>query len=166
MELYQKVRHAVIIDGMSRRAASRYFGINRKTVDKMLAYPEPPQHGRSGRSFSGKLAECMEIIDKILADERTVHAKGSLFHPARCFKNLGSFMGQPDAVDMAGDQGGFVGGLQLQNPFAQIIRRGIELNGGGAEAAHADNFQKNPDRIPVRYASGWVCTLVRTPALR
>jgi hypothetical protein len=28
VELYQKVRHAVIIDGMSRRAAAMYFGIN------------------------------------------------------------------------------------------------------------------------------------------
>jgi transposase len=37
VELYQKVRRAVLIDGMSRRAAARYFGINRKTVDKMLA---------------------------------------------------------------------------------------------------------------------------------
>jgi transposase len=41
VELYQKVRRAVLIDGMSRRAAARYFGINRKTVDKMLCFPEP-----------------------------------------------------------------------------------------------------------------------------
>ena len=49
VELYQKVRHAVMIDGMSRRGAAAYFGINRKTVEKMLVFPEPPQHGRSGR---------------------------------------------------------------------------------------------------------------------
>ena len=42
VELYQKVRHAVIIEGISRRAAARYFGINRKTVDKMLVFPAPP----------------------------------------------------------------------------------------------------------------------------
>ena len=41
VELYQKVRHAVIIEGISRRAAARYFGINRKTVDKMLVFPCP-----------------------------------------------------------------------------------------------------------------------------
>jgi hypothetical protein len=39
VELYQKVRRAIIIDGMSRRAAAAYFGINRKTFDKMLLYP-------------------------------------------------------------------------------------------------------------------------------
>lgn len=57
VELYRKVRRAVMIDGMSRRSAATYFGINRKTVDKMLVFPEPPQHGRYGRSFSRKLAE-------------------------------------------------------------------------------------------------------------
>ncbi|GGC03623.1 hypothetical protein GCM10011494_22600 [Novosphingobium endophyticum] len=69
MELYQKVRRAVMIDGMSRRGAAAYFGINRKTVDKMLVFPEPPQHGRSGRTYSGKLAEFTGIIDQILADD-------------------------------------------------------------------------------------------------
>ena len=56
MELYQKIRRAVMIDGMSRRWAARYFGIDRKTVDKMLVFPESPQHGRPGRTYSRKLA--------------------------------------------------------------------------------------------------------------
>lgn len=75
VELYQKVRHAVIIDGMSRRSAARYFGINRKTVDKMLVFPTPPEHGRIGVTYSRKLAGFTEIIDQILADDRSVHAK-------------------------------------------------------------------------------------------
>lgn len=69
MELYQKVCRAVMIEGMSRRGAATYFGINRKTVEKMLVFPEPPQHGRSGRSFSGKLTGFTEIIDKILTND-------------------------------------------------------------------------------------------------
>lgn len=48
VELYLTVRRAIIICGMSRRAAAAYFGINRKTVGKMLVFPEPPQHGRRG----------------------------------------------------------------------------------------------------------------------
>jgi transposase len=75
VELYQKVRRAVMIDGMSRRCAATYFGINRKTVDKMLIFPEPPQHGRSGRTYSRKLAEFTEIVDRILTEDRTVHSK-------------------------------------------------------------------------------------------
>ena len=44
MELYVKVRRAVLADGMSRRGAARYFGIDRKTVDKILVFPAPPEH--------------------------------------------------------------------------------------------------------------------------
>ena len=62
MEHYQKVRRAVMIDGMSRRPTATYFGINRKTVDKMLIFPEPPEHGRQGRTYSRKLAGFTEII--------------------------------------------------------------------------------------------------------
>jgi DNA-binding transcriptional regulator LsrR (DeoR family) len=35
--LYHKVRRAIMVDGMKRREAARYFGINRETVTKMLA---------------------------------------------------------------------------------------------------------------------------------
>ncbi len=85
VELYQKVRRAVLVDKMSRRSAARYFGIDRKTVDKMLVFPAPPPHGRKGRTFSRKLEGLTDFInqiladeilaDEILADERTVHAK-------------------------------------------------------------------------------------------
>ena len=103
VELYQKDRHAVMIDGMSRRWAATYFGINRKTVNKMLVFPEPPQHGRSGRTYSRKLAECTEIIDKILADDRTVHAKQR--HTAtRIFERLR-------------DEQGFTGGITIVRDY-------------------------------------------------
>jgi transposase len=103
VELYQKVRRAVMIDGMSRRGAATYFGINRKTVDKMLVFPEPPQHGRSGRSFSGKLTGFTEIIDKILTDDRTVHAKQR--HTAvRIFERLR-------------DEHGFTGGITIVRDY-------------------------------------------------
>ena len=42
VELYGRVRYAVIIQGMSRREAARLFGIDRCTVDKMLAFPTSP----------------------------------------------------------------------------------------------------------------------------
>ena len=60
---------------MSRRAAASYFGINRKTVDKMLVFPKPPQHGRCEVTYSRKLAGFTEIIHRILTDDRTVHGK-------------------------------------------------------------------------------------------
>ena len=46
VELYGRVRYAVIIQLMSRRKAARMFGIDRRTVDKMLAFPAPPGYCR------------------------------------------------------------------------------------------------------------------------
>jgi DNA-directed RNA polymerase specialized sigma24 family protein len=38
VELYARVRHAVMIDGLSQREAARWFGIDPRTVKKMLSY--------------------------------------------------------------------------------------------------------------------------------
>ena len=96
VELYQKVRHAVLIDGMSRRAVAAYFVINRNTVDKMLVFPEPPQHGRCGVTYSRKLAGFTEIIDQILIDDRTVHSK-QRHTGGRIFERLRDEHGSPGA---------------------------------------------------------------------
>jgi hypothetical protein len=42
VELYAKVRHAVRIEGLSKRAVARRFGIDPRTVDKMLEFSVPP----------------------------------------------------------------------------------------------------------------------------
>ena len=47
VELYGRVRHAVIVQGMSRCEAARVFGIDRRSVDKMLAFSAPPGYRRS-----------------------------------------------------------------------------------------------------------------------
>ena len=46
VELYAKVRYAVQIEGLSKRAAARRFGIDAKTVDKMLRFSVPPGYRR------------------------------------------------------------------------------------------------------------------------
>jgi transposase len=45
--LYFRVRHAVRIEGLSERAAARRFGIDPRTVSKMLKFSVPPGHRRS-----------------------------------------------------------------------------------------------------------------------
>ena len=40
VELYAKVRHAVRIEGLSKRAVARRFGVDPRTVDKMLEFSE------------------------------------------------------------------------------------------------------------------------------
>ena len=41
VEVYLRVRVAVMVEGMSIREAARMFGLHRDTVRKMLAYSVP-----------------------------------------------------------------------------------------------------------------------------
>jgi len=49
VELYGRVRYAVQIAGLSRREAARQFGIDPRTVAKMLAFSVPPGIGGADR---------------------------------------------------------------------------------------------------------------------
>src|SRR3989454_7518774 len=70
VELYAQVRYAVQIEGLSRREAARQFGIDPRTVAKMLAFSVPPGYRRSRPPTRPKLDPFTGIIDGILtADE-------------------------------------------------------------------------------------------------
>jgi transposase len=55
VELYARVRHAVLIEGLSERAAADRFGINARTVSKMLKFSAPPGYVRTRPPFRPKL---------------------------------------------------------------------------------------------------------------
>ena len=46
VEVYLRVRRAVVVEGMSTLEAARVFGLHRDTVRKILAYPVPPGYRR------------------------------------------------------------------------------------------------------------------------
>jgi transposase len=46
VEIYGRVRRAVLVEGRSRRSVAREFGISRKTIEKMLRYSVPPGYQR------------------------------------------------------------------------------------------------------------------------
>ena len=50
VDLYGRVRHAVLIDGMSSREAARVFGVDPRTIAKMLAFSFPPGYRVNERS--------------------------------------------------------------------------------------------------------------------
>ena len=75
VELYGRVRRSVLIDGMSRREAARSFGIDRRTVDKMLSFSIPPGYRRSQPVKRPKLDEFTGLIDQILESDRDIHKK-------------------------------------------------------------------------------------------
>jgi DNA-binding transcriptional regulator LsrR (DeoR family) len=42
VDVYARVRRAVLVEGKSRRAVAREFGLARKTIRKVLEYSLPP----------------------------------------------------------------------------------------------------------------------------
>ena len=75
VELYGHVRRAVYVEGMSRRGAARRFGIDPRTVAKMLAFSVPPGYRRSRRPARPKLDPFVGIIDRILEEDKGQPAK-------------------------------------------------------------------------------------------
>ena len=75
VDLYARVRRACRVEGMSTREASRVFGLDRKTVRKMLSFSVPPGYRRGKPPRRPKLGPFTGIIDRILEDDRTSHHK-------------------------------------------------------------------------------------------
>lgn len=106
VELYAKVRRAVMVEGKSEREVARLFGIHRNTVKKMCAYAAPPGYRRSRAVASLKLAPFVPIIDAILANDKTIHAKQR--HTAlRIFERLR-------------DEYGFSGGYTIVREYVNV----------------------------------------------
>jgi transposase len=75
VELYRPVRHSGRIEGLSRRETARRFGIDPRTVAKMLAFSVPPGYRRSRPPTRPKLDPFVGIIDQILEDDKGGPAK-------------------------------------------------------------------------------------------
>ena len=71
VELYGQVRYAVQIEGISRREAARRFGIDPRTVSKMLSFSVPPGYRRSRPPRRPKLDPFIGIIDAILEEDKS-----------------------------------------------------------------------------------------------
>jgi transposase len=109
VDLYARVRRAHYVDGMKKREAARYFGIDRKTVDKMLAHSVPPGYRRSRPPARPKLDPFTGIIDRILEADRLVHRKQR--HTAkRIFERLR-------------DEHGFTGGYTIVKDYVRDCRQ-------------------------------------------
>src|SRR5665647_435487 len=75
VELYGRVRRAVLVEGRSQRAVAREFGIARKTIQKMLRYSVPPGYQRQQAVQRPKLGPWLGVIDAILEEDKTRPAK-------------------------------------------------------------------------------------------
>jgi transposase len=70
VELYARVRRAVIVDKMSEREAAKEFGLARETVRKMLRYSVPPGYRRQQPVRRPKLDAWTGTIDQILEQDK------------------------------------------------------------------------------------------------
>jgi hypothetical protein len=75
VELYGRVRYAVQREGISRREAARRFGIDPRTVSKMLAFSVSPGYRRSAPPKRPKLDPFVGIIDRILEKDKSRPSK-------------------------------------------------------------------------------------------
>jgi transposase len=71
VELYARVRRAVHVEGRSQREVAREFGLARKTVRKMLAYPAPPGYQRQKPVRRPKLGPWQAAMDAILEEDKS-----------------------------------------------------------------------------------------------
>ena len=69
VDLYARVRRACHVEGMSQRQAARLFGIDPKTVAKMLRFSVPPGYRRSKPPVRPKLDGITGVIDRILEED-------------------------------------------------------------------------------------------------
>jgi transposase len=71
VELYARVRYACHVEGLSQREAARRFGLDPRTVAKMLRYSVPPGYRRTKPPVRPKLDGVTTFIDQILEADRT-----------------------------------------------------------------------------------------------
>ena len=87
VELYAAVRLAVVDEGLSHHEAGRRFGIDRRTVKKMLSYAAPPGYRRTKPVRRPKLDGFTGIVDAILeADTDPGRAAQAAAHGASDFR--------------------------------------------------------------------------------
>ncbi|MBT5488674.1 MAG: IS21 family transposase [Halieaceae bacterium] len=75
LDLYSRVRRACHVDGVTNSAAARLFGVDRKTVAKILKHSVPPGYRRTALPVRPKLDPFIPVIDQILVDDKRVIKK-------------------------------------------------------------------------------------------
>ena len=111
VELYAAVRLAVVDEGLSHHEAGRRFGIDRRTVKKMLSYSAPPGYRRTKPVRRPKLDGFTGIVDAILEADTDPDVPRKQRHTAhRIFERLR-------------DEHGFTGGYTIVKDYVRARRQ-------------------------------------------
>ena len=106
MELYARVRRAVVVDKMSEREAARQFGLARDTVRKMRRYAVPPGYRPQKPARRPKLDAWVGTIDQILEQDRA-EGKKQRHTAKRIFERLR-------------DEHSYVGGYTIVKDYVRL----------------------------------------------
>jgi len=112
LEIYHRVRRAVLRDGMSEREAARVFGLDRGTISKMLAYSEPPGYRLSKPRPRRRMDAHAEFVDQILISDRDAPRK-QRHTVRRIFERLR-------------DERGFTGGYTTVRDYVRPRRQALK----------------------------------------
>ena len=113
VELYAAVRLAVVDEGLSHHEAGRRFGIDRRTVKKMLSYSVPPGYRRTKPVRRPKLDGFTGIVDAILEADTDPDVPRKQRHTAhRIFERLR-------------DEHGFTGGYTIVKNYVRSRRQSM-----------------------------------------
>jgi len=114
VELYGRVRRAVLVEGRSQRAVALEFGVSRDSVRKMLRYSIPPGYQRQQPVRRPRLGPWIGVIDAILEDDRQRPAKQR--HTAKRI------------LDRLREEHGFTGGYTIVKDYVRTATlRGREM---------------------------------------
>jgi transposase len=106
VELYARIRRAVVVDKMSEREAAKEFGLARETVRKMLRYSVPPGYRRQQPVRRPKLDAWVGTIDQILEDDKA-RGKKQRHTAKRIFERLR-------------DEHGYSGGYTIVKDYVRL----------------------------------------------
>ena len=113
VELYAAVRLAVVDEGLSHHEAGRRFGIDRRTVKKMLSYSAPPGYRRTKPVRRPKLDGFTGIVDAILEADTDPAVPRKQRHTAhRIFER-------------PRDEHGFSGGYTIVGDYVRSRRQSV-----------------------------------------
>jgi transposase len=75
MEQWSEIRRRVLLEGLSRRAACREYGLHWHTLTKLLENSEPPGYRAAQPRAKRKIGPFLEIIAEILKQDQTAPRK-------------------------------------------------------------------------------------------
>src|ERR1022692_3142093 len=141
VEIYGRVRRAVLVEGRSQRSVAREFGLARVTVRKMVGYSIPPGYRRKEPAKRPKLRRGMGVIDAILEEDKTQPAKQR--HTAkRIFDRLRA-------------EHAFPGGYTIVKDYVRAAAQGIEVPMGGFGSGRSSDKRSTLDYIQLDVRRLW-----------